>query len=87
MALEQRSGEIKKTLSAVKTEYGKFSDVLKKAQEQINKASEDIDELVGARTKKINARLRSFEELPVAETKILLDSNNDSELIDENEIQ
>lgn len=72
MALEQRSGEIKKTLSAVKTEFGKFGDVLKKAQEKINKASEDIDELVGARTKKINAKLRSFEELPAAEVNLLL---------------
>ncbi len=72
MALEQRSGEIKQTLSAVKTEFGKFGDVLKKAQEKINKASEDIDELVGARTKKINAKLKSFEELPVAESNLLL---------------
>ncbi|MBC7688740.1 MAG: DNA recombination protein RmuC [Aquabacterium sp.] len=72
MALEQRSGEIKQTLSAVKTEFGKFGDVLKKAQEKINKASEDIDELVGARTKKINAKLRSFEELPAAEVNLLL---------------
>ena len=79
MALEQRSGEIKKTLSAVKTEFGKFGDVLKKAQEKINKASEDIDELVGARTKKINAKLKSFEELPAAETKKLLESANDIE--------
>lgn len=72
MALEQRSGEIKQTLSAVKTEFGKFGDVLKKAQEKINRASEDIDELVGARTKKINAKLKSFEELPAAETNLLL---------------
>jgi DNA recombination protein RmuC len=85
MALEQRSGEIKKTLSAVKTEFGKFGDVLKKAQEKINKASEDIDELVGARTKKINARLKSFEELPASETKVLIDSTNDLESTDENE--
>jgi DNA recombination protein RmuC len=85
MALEQRSGEIKKTLSAVKTEFGKFGDVLKKAQEKINKASEDIDELVGARTKKINARLKSFEELPATETKILLESGADTDSIDENE--
>jgi DNA recombination protein RmuC len=85
MALEQRSGEIKKTLSAVKTEFGKFGDILKKAQEKINKASEDIDELVGARTKKINARLKSFEELPAAETKVLLDTNSDSDLTDDNE--
>jgi len=87
MALEQRSGEIKKTLSAVKTEFGKFGDILKKAQEKINKASEDIDELVGARTKKINARLKSFEELPANETKMLLDSGNESDAIDDNEIQ
>lgn len=72
MALEQRSGEIKQTLSAVKTEFGKFGDVLKKAQEKINKASEDIDELVGARTKKIQAKLKSFEELPAAEVNLLL---------------
>jgi DNA recombination protein RmuC len=85
MALEQRSGEIKKTLSAVKTEFGKFGDILKKAQEKINKASEDIDELVGTRTKKINAKLKSFEELPAAETKILLDTSNESDSVDENE--
>jgi DNA recombination protein RmuC len=87
MALEQRSGEIKKTLSAVKTEFGKFGDVLKKAQEKINKASEDIDELVGARTKKINAKLKSFEELPAAETKILLESNNEADSTEETEVQ
>ena len=78
MALEQRSGEIKKTLSAVKTEFGKFGDVLKKAQEKINKASEDIDELVGARTKKINAKLKSFEGLSAAESGLLLDTNGES---------
>lgn len=80
MALEQRSGEIKKTLSAVKTEFGKFGDVLKKAQEKINKASEDIDELVGTRTRKINAKLKSFEELPTSETNLLLESNGESEI-------
>ena len=80
MALEQRSGEIKKTLSAVKSEFGKFGEVLKKAQDKINKASEDIDELVGARTKKINAKLKSFEELPANENKGLLDSADDTEI-------
>ena len=83
MALEQRSGEIKKTLSAVKTEFGKFGDVLKRAQEKINKASEDIDELVGARTKKINAKLKSFEELSAADTNLLIDNINETDLLDE----
>ena len=78
MALEQRSGEIKQTLSAVKTEFSKFGDVLKKAQEKINRASEDIDELVGARTKKINSKLKSFEELPAAEANTLLGDPGDA---------
>jgi len=84
MALEQRSGEIKKTLSAVKTEFGKFGDVLKKAQEKINKASEDIDELVGARTKKINAKLKSFETISANETELLLGSV-ETDTTDDNE--
>ena len=83
MALEQRSGEIKKTLSAVKTEFGKFGDVLKRAQEKINKASEDIGELVGARAKKINAKLKSFEELSAADTNLLIDNINETDLLDE----
>jgi DNA recombination protein RmuC len=84
MALEQRSGEIKKTLSAVKTEFGKFGDVLKKAQEKINKASEDIDELVGARTKKINAKLKSFETISTNESELLL-GNIETDTTDDNE--
>jgi len=55
-----------------------------KTQEKINIASDDTDELVGARTKKINARLKSFEELSAAETKFLLDANNEIDSIEEN---
>ena len=47
--------------------------------QKINKASEDIDELVGSRTKKINAKLKSFEELPAPETKILLETDIEEE--------
>ena len=79
MAMEQRSGEIKKTLSAVRTEFNKFGDVLKKAQEKINKASEDIDELVGTRTRKIQIRLKSFDELPTTEATALLGTENEAE--------
>jgi DNA recombination protein RmuC len=83
MAMEQRSGEIKKTLSAVKTEFNKFGDVLKKAKDKIDKASEDIDELVGTRTRKIQSKLKSFEELPVNETALILGENNDLENADD----
>ncbi|MDD3627587.1 MAG: DNA recombination protein RmuC, partial [bacterium] len=53
LALEKRSSEVWEILRAVKSEFDKFGDVLKKAQDKINNASKDIDTLVGKRTKKI----------------------------------
>lgn len=73
MVLEQRSGEIRKTLGAVKTEFSKFGEALQKAQERISKAGEDIDELVGRRTRQINRQLRHLESLPEEEAKRRID--------------
>jgi DNA recombination protein RmuC len=73
LAIEKRSSEVWNVLSAVKTEFGKFGQVLKKAQEKINKAGEDIDLLVGTRTRKIQSKLKNIQELPEVETKLLLD--------------
>jgi DNA recombination protein RmuC len=83
MAMEQRSGEIKRTLSAVRTEFNKFGDVLKKAKDKIDKASEDIDELVGARTRKIQSKLKSFDELPSSEVKLILETNTEVDSTEE----
>lgn len=79
IAIEKRSGEIRQVLGAVKTEFGKFGDVLKKAQEKITRASEDIDELVGTRTRKIQQRLRNLEELPQEQASLLLDNSEAAE--------
>jgi DNA recombination protein RmuC len=78
LALEKRSGEIRKTLAAVKTEFGKFGEALQKAQERIAKAGEDIDDLVGKRTRQINRQLKMLETLPDEEARRQLDSANDS---------
>ena len=72
MALEQRSGEIKKVLQAVKTEFRLFGDVLSAAQKKILNAHDDIDKLVGTRTRQIQRKLKDFEELPSAESNLLL---------------
>ncbi len=85
MALEQRSGEIKKVLQAVKTEFKLFGDVLTSAQKKIINAHDDIDKLVGTRTRQIQRKLKDFEELPAPETKILLDAGNEIESTEENE--
>jgi DNA recombination protein RmuC len=72
VAIERRSSEVWKILGAVKTEFGRFSEVLKKAQEKIMKAGEDIDELVGTRTRKIQGKLKEVQELPYLESENLL---------------
>lgn len=72
MALEQRSGEIKRVLQAVKTEFKLFGEVLNAAQRKILNAHDDIDKLVGTRTRQIQRKLKDFEELPGSEAGLLL---------------
>ena len=72
LAIEKRSSEVWQILGAVKTEFSRFGDVLKKAQEKITKANEDIDQLVGTRTRAIERRLRNVQELPTSQTGAIL---------------
>jgi DNA recombination protein RmuC len=83
LAIEKRSSEVWKILSAVKTEFAKFGDVLKKAQEKIIKASEDIDNLVGTRTRQIQSKLRSVENLSISESTLLLSDSPETDLNDD----
>ncbi len=73
LAIEQRSQEVWDTLRAVKSEFGKFGDMLEKAQKQLQTADKTLSEIVGRRTKAINRTLRSVEELT---------ETNDSPLIE-----
>lgn len=50
LAIEKRSSEVWNVLAAVKTEFGKFGDVLTKVKKQLNSASNTIDQ-TGVRTR------------------------------------
>lgn len=63
LAIEKRSSEVWKVLSAVKTEFGKFGEVLDKVKKQLDTASRSIDQ-TGTRSRAIEKKLRSVEELP-----------------------
>ncbi|HOK03681.1 MAG TPA: DNA recombination protein RmuC [Victivallales bacterium] len=63
-AIRQRTTEVWKILSAVKTEFKKFADTLDEARKKIQAADDKIGELVGKRTKKIQLKLREVEALP-----------------------
>ena len=73
LAIQKRSSEVWTVLGAVKTEFESFGGVLQKAQQRINQTSEELDKLVGVRTRKINSKLRSITELPAEDTARLLD--------------
>jgi len=45
-------------LGQVKTEFKKFGEILEKAQNDISGASKKLDNLIGARTRAIERRLR-----------------------------
>jgi len=71
LAIEQRASEVWRVLGAVKTEFGKFGDVLDKVNKQLNTASRTIEQ-TGVRTRAIERNLRSVEQLPEAEATEML---------------
>jgi DNA recombination protein RmuC len=76
LAIEKRSSEVWKVLAAVKTEFGKFGEVLSKVKKQLDTASNTIDQ-TGVRTRAMERRLRSVEELPLESTAKILELPND----------
>jgi DNA recombination protein RmuC len=79
LAIQKRSGEVWKVLGAIKTEFGKFGGMLEKAQKNLHTASNQLDELVGKRTKAIQRRLRDVESLPQSEAAAFLPEATDSD--------
>ncbi len=71
LALEKRSSEVWKVLGAVKTEFGKFGDVLAKTRDTLEKAARNI-EGAETRTRAMERKLRSVEALAPSEAGALL---------------
>jgi DNA recombination protein RmuC len=71
LAIEQRTAEVRRILGAVKTEFGKFGDILDKVKRQLHTASRTIEE-TGVRSRAIERQLRSVEKLPEPEALEIL---------------
>lgn len=71
IAIEKRSSEVWQLLGAVKTEFGKFGDILDKTQKKLQEASNTI-ETASRKSRTIQRKLRSVEELPIKETDNLI---------------
>ena len=71
LAIQQRSSEVWQVLGAVKTEFGKFGDLLDKTQKKLQEASNSID-AAAVRSRAIERKLRKVQELPAGEVPDLL---------------
>jgi DNA recombination protein RmuC len=76
LAIEKRSSEVWKILSAVKGEFGKFATVLERASGQLDTVQNSI-KAAGVRTRAIERQLKGVETLPDAEAPKLLDEDDE----------
>jgi DNA recombination protein RmuC len=71
LALEKRSSEVWQVLGAVKTEFGKFGDVLAKTRKKLDEASNTISS-VETRTRVMGRALKQVEAMPDTQAALLL---------------
>ena len=64
LAIQKRSSEVWKVLASVKAEFDTFGQALAQAQNRLNQASHELENLVGVRTRQIQRKLRQVTELP-----------------------
>ncbi len=77
LAIEKRSGEVWNVLATVKKEFSTFGELLTKAQKNIQGGLDDIDKLVGVRTRAIQRRLRNIEGLDPEKEKDMLEDGSE----------
>jgi len=73
LAIQKRSAEVWQVLGAIKTEFGKFGELLERTQKKLTEANSELDKLVGVRTRVIQRKLKEIQELPESESKGLLE--------------
>ena len=71
LAIQKRSGEVWNLLAAVKTEWGRYGDLLAKVQRKLQEATDTMSQ-AAARTRTIGRKLVEVQELPAQEAEALL---------------
>lgn len=74
LAIQKRSGEVWQVLGAVKTEFESFGTILEKSQDKLRQVNDELDKLIGTRTRAINRKLKDVEKLDSADSVKLLES-------------
>lgn len=84
MAIQERSSEVWQVLGAVKTEFGKFGDVLEKVHKKLGEAQNVVED-AHRRRRAVDRKLRDVEALPdaAAQEVLALASVTPDDLLDE----
>ncbi|MBR3354911.1 MAG: DNA recombination protein RmuC [Oscillospiraceae bacterium] len=73
LAIQKRSSEVWKVLGDVRTEFDTFGAVLQNAQNRIVKANEELDKLIGVRTRQIQRKLKDVAEISAEDVANTID--------------
>ncbi|HWQ30725.1 MAG TPA: DNA recombination protein RmuC [Negativicutes bacterium] len=76
LAIEKRSSEVWVLLGAVKTEFGKFGDILDKTQKKLQEASNTIED-AARKSRSIGRKLKNVQELSPDSSVLLLEEDDD----------
>jgi DNA recombination protein RmuC len=74
LAIEKRSSEVWTLLGAVKTEFGRFAQILEKTQKKLHEASENI-ETATRKSRTIERKLKNVQELQIDTAVELLENS------------
>lgn len=76
LAIQKRTSEVWSVLGAVKTEFSKFGGMLEKVQKNLQNAGDQLEEVMGKRTRAIERKLRQVEALPSEDSQKMLSIND-----------
>ncbi len=80
LAIQKKSGEVWKILEAAKAEFINFENVLESARKRLRQADDDLDKLIGTRTRAINRKLKTVTKLEDSElTEEILELPNNGD--------
>jgi DNA recombination protein RmuC len=71
LAIEKRSSEVWEVLGAIKTEFGKFGEVLDNTRRKLLSATNEID-TASKRTRAIERKLKTVQSIPESKSKAIL---------------
>ncbi len=85
LAIQKRSSEVWTVLGVVKTEFGKFGDILDRVRKKLNEASNVVED-ASKKTRTIERKLKDVQALPAANGAVPLPALPNGDLFEVEEL-